>query len=62
MLKAKRETEFYKFNSPWRGRGQRLGVNNLCDLFFCDCYVSQEILEYVFFYTRLSNYSYCSGN
>lgn len=25
MLKAKREAEFYKFNSTWRGRGQRLG-------------------------------------
>lgn len=27
MLKAKREAEFYKFNSTWRGRGQRLGVS-----------------------------------
>jgi len=25
MLKAKQEAEFYKFNSTWRGRGQRLG-------------------------------------
>ncbi|KAL9979674.1 hypothetical protein ACROYT_G017374 [Oculina patagonica] len=24
-LKAKREAEFYKFNSTWRGKGQRLG-------------------------------------
>ena len=60
MLKTKREAEFYKFNSTWRGRGQRLGVNNLCDLFFCNYYVSQGILGY--FYTRLGNYSYSSGN
>ena len=29
MLKAKQEAEFYKFNSTWRGRGQRLGVRHL---------------------------------
>ena len=29
MLKAKREAEFYKFNSTWRGRGQRLRVIHL---------------------------------
>ena len=34
MLKAKREAEFYKFNSTWRGRGQRLGVNHHSDSFF----------------------------
>lgn len=34
MLKEKREAEFYKFNSTWRGRGQRLRVNHLCDSFF----------------------------
>ena len=34
MLKAKQEAEFYKFNSTWRGRGQKLGVNHLCDSFF----------------------------
>ncbi|KAJ7380793.1 UBX domain protein 8 [Desmophyllum pertusum] len=25
ILKAKREAEFYKFNSTWRGKGQKLG-------------------------------------
>ena len=34
MLKAKQEAEFYKFNSTWRGRGHKLGVSVLCDLFF----------------------------
>ena len=36
MLKAKQEAEFYKFNSTWRGRGQRLGVRHL-SLWFIFC-------------------------
>ena len=29
ILKAKREAEFYKFNSSWRGKGQRLRVRHM---------------------------------
>ena len=43
MLRAKRDAEFYKFNSTWRGRGQRLGVNNLCDLFFVIIMLVREV-------------------
>ena len=27
ILRAKQEAEFYKFNSTWKGKGQRLGVS-----------------------------------
>lgn len=43
ILKAKREAEFYKFDSRWRGKGQRLGKGHVEEQAEED-FLSQEFL------------------